>query len=137
MKRQKSSFREGLFTQDAGGAVLLANRCAVCGQIFFPRSDRCFNCHNQDMAAVLLRGTCSLYTFTIVNMPTEHYKPPYAIGWVEFAEGVRVFGQIKGWEKQSLKIGMNMKLVIDTLWQEDDKEIIGYKFKPLSEINKS
>jgi len=84
------------------------------------------------MEALLLRGTCSLYTFTIVNMPTEHYDPPYTIGWVEFPAGVRVFGQIKDWERQPLKIGINMELVIGTLWEEEDKEIIGYKFKPLS-----
>ena len=69
-------------------------------------------------------------------MPTDHYDPPFAIGWVEFPEGVRVFGQIKDWESQVLKIGMNMELVIDTLWEEEDKEIIGYKFRPLSEDDK-
>lgn len=136
MKRQKTPLREGLFTQDVGGAALLASRCNICGQVFFPRRERCLDCPNQDMESVLLRGTCRLYTFTIVNMPTEHYDPPYAIGWVEFPEGVRVFGQIKGWEKQPLKIGMNMELVIDTLWEEEDKEIIGYKFGPLSEDDK-
>ncbi|MFO7773758.1 MAG: OB-fold domain-containing protein [Dehalococcoidia bacterium] len=136
MKRRKAPLREGLFTQDAEGAALLADMCNICGQIFFPIRERCLDCPNQDMEPVLLRGTCRLYTFTIVNMPTEHYDPPYAIGWVEFPEGVRVFGQIEGWERQPLKIGMNMKLVIDTLWQEDDREIIGYKFRPLSEDDK-
>lgn len=132
MKRQKTPLRQELFTQDAEGAALLASRCNICDQVFFPKRQRCLDCPNQDMEPMLLRGTCNLYTFTIVYMPTEHYDPPYAIGWVEFPEGVRVFGQIKDWERQPLKIGMNMELVIDTLWEEEDKEIIGYKFRPLS-----
>jgi uncharacterized OB-fold protein len=28
-------------------------------------------------------------------------------------------------------VGMEMELVIEKLWEEGDKEIIGYKFKPV------
>jgi len=132
MKLSRVPLREGLFTEDAEDGVLLASRCKSCGQVFFPSRRYCFDCFSHDIEPAILRGTSKLYTFTIVHMPTEHYDPPYAIGWVEFPQGVRVFGQIKGWESQPLKIGIGMKLVIDTLWQEEDKEVIGYKFEPLS-----
>ena len=131
MKRDMVSLREGLFTEDADGAALLASRCISCGQVFFPKRGHCLDCFGHDMEQVILGRIGRLYTFTIVHMPTQHYNPPYAIGWVEFPEGVRVFGQIKGWESQPLRIGMEMKLVIDTLWQEEEKEVIGYKFQPL------
>lgn len=136
MKRQKVPLREGLFTHDASGAALLASECKTCGRVFFPRRERCLDCLNQGMETVLLRGMCSLYAFTIVHMPTEHYDAPFAIGWVEFPDGVRVFGQIRHWESHVLKIGMNMELVIDTLWREEDKEILGYKFSPVSDDDK-
>ena len=131
MERERTALREGLFTEDAEGGVLLASRCKSCGQVFFPKSEYCLDCFGQDMEQVILSRTGKLYTFTIVHMPTEHYKPPYAIGWVEFPEGVRVFGQIRGWDKQPLKIGIEMKLVIDTLWEEEEREVTGYKFEPL------
>jgi uncharacterized OB-fold protein len=83
------------------------------------------------MEQLMLRGPCKLYTFTIVHMPAKHYAPPYAVSWVEFPEGVRVFGQIKGWEMQPMKIGMEMRLIIDTLWQDEEKEVIAYKFEPV------
>jgi uncharacterized OB-fold protein len=132
VKRDRVHLREGLFIEDADGGALLASKCKSCGQVFFPKRGRCLHCFNQDMEPVALRGKCKLYTYTIVYMPTLRYKPPYAIGWMEFPQGVKVFGQIKGGEKQPLEIGMEMRLVIDTLWSETEREIIGYKFEPLS-----
>ena len=46
-----------------------------------------------------------LYSFTIVHMPSEHFQPPYAIGWIELPEGIRIFSQIRGWQEHPLKIG--------------------------------
>ena len=132
--KKEVPIREGYFhqaTSPSEESYLIGSRCKSCGQVSFPKREHCLECFGQDMERVILRGNCKLYTFTIVHMPTEHYDPPYAIGWVEFPEGVRVFGQIKGWESQPLKIGMKMKVVIDTLWQEVEKEVIGYKFEPL------
>lgn len=137
--KREVPIREGYFhqaTSPSDESCLLASRCQSCGQVFFPKRKHCLDCFGQDMEEVILSTTGKLYTFTIVHMPTEHYDPPYAIGWVEFPEEVRVFGQIKGWESRPLKIGMNMKVVIDTLWQEEEREVIGYKFEPLFQDDK-
>ena len=131
MERESVPLREGLFTRDTEGGVLLASRCTLCGQVFFPKRGHCLDCLNNSMESVVLSRTGKLYTFTIVYMPTEHYSPPYAIGWVEFPEGVRVFGQIEGWEQQSLRIGMDMQVIIGKLWEEEEQEVIGYKFEPV------
>jgi uncharacterized OB-fold protein len=63
-------------------------------------------------------------------MPSEHFQPPYAIGWIELPEGIRIFSQIRGWQEHSLKIGMEMELAIEKLWDEGEKEVIGYTFRP-------
>ena len=83
------------------------------------------------MEKIDLSRNGKLYSFTIVHMPSEHFTPPYAIGWVELPEGIRVFSQIRYWQEYPLQIGMDMELVIDTLWQEETKEIKGYKFQPI------
>jgi 3-hydroxybutyryl-CoA dehydrogenase len=124
-------FVEGMFTE-ADGGVLLANKCKDCGKVFFPKRHVCAGCGASDMDEVLLRDGAKLYTYTTVQMPIHKYKPPFTLGWVEFPEGVRVMSQIKDWDKQPLKIGMEMKLVIDTLWEEETKEVIGYKFQPVA-----
>lgn len=69
---------------------------------------------------------------TIVRMPVAKYKPPLALAWIELPEGVRVFTQLKNWENVTLKIGMPMKVVLDTLWVEETKEVYGYKFAPVT-----
>jgi len=130
MSKARVPIREGLFTEGKKGGLLLAIKCKSCGQMFFPPRKRCLDCFGQDMEEVALSNTGKLYTFTIVHMPAHKYKPPFALGWVEFPEGVRVFGQIKGWESYPLKIGMKMKAVVDTLWEEEEKEVYGYKFEP-------
>jgi uncharacterized OB-fold protein len=132
MSKARVPIREGLFTEGKKGGLLLATKCKSCGQMFFPPRKSCLDCFGQDMGEVALSSTGKLYTFTIVHMPAHKYKPPFALGWVEFPEGVRVFGQIKGWESYPLKIGMKMKVVVDTLWEEEEKEFYGYKFEPVT-----
>jgi len=72
-----------------------------------------------------------LYSYTIAHMPSTHFQPPYAIGFVDLPEGVRVFAPLKMTEAKPFKVGMDMEVVIEKLWQEDDKQVIGYKFKPV------
>jgi uncharacterized OB-fold protein len=73
-----------------------------------------------------------LFTYTKVDIPSKNFKPPYAIGYIDLPEGIRIFSQIKDWEKYDLKVGMEMELVIDTLWEDNEgTKIIGYKFRPM------
>jgi uncharacterized OB-fold protein len=46
-------------------------------------------------------------------------------------EGVRIFAPLVISDEKSIQIGMEMEVIIDTLWQEGDNEVIGYKFKPV------
>jgi len=131
MNKERIPFAEGLFIEDADGGALLASRCRSCGKAFFPRRANCPGCFGTDMEDMTLRNTAKLYTFTISRMPAFKYEAPFALGWVEFPEGVRVVAQIKGWENKPLKIGMDMKLIIDKLWGEEEREVIGYKFEPV------
>ena len=126
---ERVPFEEGLFLEADGGA-LLASKCKSCGIVFFPKRKVCIECSDQDMEEIHLKDGAKLYTYTNVQMPAHKYKPPFSIAWVEFPENVRVMSQVKGGEQQDLKIGMDMKLIIDTLWKEEGKEVIGYKFEP-------
>jgi uncharacterized OB-fold protein len=122
--------REGLFENVEGGR-LLGSRCKSCGKIYFPKAQFCFNCFNNDMEEVGLSRRGKLYAYTIGRMASTHFQPPYAIGLVDLPEGVRVFAPLKTTEGKSYRIGMDMEVVIEELWQEDNRKIIGYKFKPV------
>ena len=123
--------REGTFIEDDDGGRLLGNKCKSCGQFFFPKARFCFTCFNKDMEEAVLSRRGSLYSYTIAHMPSTHLQPPYAIGFVDLPEGVRVFAPLKMMDDKPFKVGMDMEVVIERLWQEDDKQVIGYKFKPV------
>jgi uncharacterized OB-fold protein len=121
---------EGLF-ENAEGGRLLGNRCGSCGKIYFPKAQFCFNCFDKDMEEVGLSRRGKLYAYTIGRMASTHFQPPYVIGLVDLPEGVRVFAPLKMTEDKTYRIGMEMEVVIEELWQEDNRQIIGYKFKPV------
>ncbi len=122
--------REGLFENAEGGRIL-GNRCKSCGKIYFPKAQFCFNCFDKDMVEVGLSRRGKLYAYTIGRMASTHFQPPYAVGLVDLPEGVRVFAPLKMTEDETYRIGMEMEVVIEELWREDDRQIIGYKFKPV------
>lgn len=127
----KVPIREGAFTETPAGGILLGNKCKSCGQIFFPKAVFCLACLNEDMEEVQLSQRGKLYSYTIGHMPSMHFQPPYAIGYVVLPEGIRIFAPLEIVEGKPFQIDMEMEVVIDKLWQEDDTEVIGYKFRPV------
>jgi len=125
-------FREGLFEEVNGKQTLFGSKCQSCGQIFFPATSVCLNCISPSVQSIHLSHDGKLYTYSTVYMASEHFQPPYTVGWIELPEGIRIFSQIRGWQEQPLKIGMDMRMSIEKLWQDGDKEVIGYVFRPSS-----
>jgi len=128
--KTKVPFKDGLFEVGASGGSLIGSRCRQCGQILFPRRDTCLNCRGDDTENIGLAPKGKLYSYTIVYMPSEHFPSPYAVGWIEMEQGLRVFSQLRGWQDTALKTNMDMDLSIETLWEEEDREMIGYVFRP-------
>jgi uncharacterized OB-fold protein len=123
--------KEGTFLESPEGGILLANKCKQCGQIFFPKAVFCLSCLNEEMEEVKLSRKGKLYTYTIVRMPSMHFEPPYAIGYVTMPEGTKIFSPLIMSDDKPFKIGMDMEVVIEKLWQENENEVIGYRFKPV------
>lgn len=123
--------KEGTFLESPEGGVLLANKCKACRQVFFPKAAFCLTCSNQEMEELQLSRRGTLYTYTIVRMPSMHFEPPYAIGYVTMPEGINIFAPLIMSDDKPFIIGMDVEVVIEKLWQETDNDIIGYKFKPV------
>jgi uncharacterized OB-fold protein len=83
----------------------------------------------------LLGPKGKLYSFTNVNHAVpEGYKGPipYGVGIVEFPEGVRIVSYLTEGNPEKLKVGMDMLLVVEKLFEDGEgNEIIGFKFKPV------
>ena len=126
----KIAMREGLLTGEIEGK-LVGLRCKACGHILPPLTMVCTNCYKEDLEKVALSERGTLYSYTIVYQPHERFETPYAVGYVDLPEGLRLFSHLKMKEGKPLKVGMDVKLVTEKLWEENGNEIIGPKFQPL------
>lgn len=128
---EKILVKEGIFTEGQDGVTLAANRCKSCGRIYFPKSENCLNCLGYEMTDISLGKRGRLVSYTTPGMPSTHFKPPYAVGFVEMPEGLRVFAPLDIVTDKPFKIGMEMEVHAETLWTEGEKEYVGYWFLPL------
>ena len=79
----------------AGDCVeLLAARCTACGTRHLPKPVCCAACHGREFAWEALSATGSLYAYTVIHAAPPGYAQPYAVAYVDFPEGVRVFGHL-------------------------------------------
>ncbi len=132
---------EGAFTWPSTEPRFIASRCKQCGTVSFPKSSVCRNpkCMKKtDVEESLLtrRGKLLSYTLICYTPPPPFVAPqpfvPFPIGEVAFPEGIAIIGQLVGKKYEDLKIGMEVEMVVDKLF-EDEKgdEVVGWKFRPI------
>ena len=132
---------EGWFTMDEAAPRLLGTRCKKCGTYFFPREQTfCRNpgCTGSEFEEVKLSDHGKLWSFTnnCYQPPAPYVSPepfqPYAVAAVELAsEKMVVLGQVaEGFNVGDLRAGMEMKLVLETLFEDGDSRHIVWKWKP-------
>jgi uncharacterized OB-fold protein len=134
---------EGWFTLDDAAPALLGSRCKACGTYFFPRESAfCRNprCAGDAFEEVPLSTRGKLWSFTDNRYPPP--KPymasdpfePYAVAAVELErEKMVVLGQVaRGVGTDQLEAGLEMELVLDTLYEDDANEYLIWKWRPAS-----
>lgn len=129
------SFRPGeLEVHSDGSGNLLGSRCESCGAHFFPVREVCSGCLGADLSKVEFSRDGILYTFSIVRQSTPAFDVPYALGYVDFPEGVRIMGQIGGCEFDEITIGMKLALALEPFGEDDEgNQLTGYQFRPLED----
>jgi uncharacterized OB-fold protein len=133
---------EGWFTLEQPPA-LLGSRCESCGTYAFPKE--AFFCRNPEcdsttFAEVPLSRRGVIWSYTDARyQPPPPYVPadpyePFAIAAVELAdEKMVVMGQVvAGVAVGDLKIGMEVEMVVDTLYEDDDNEYLVWKWRPIN-----
>jgi uncharacterized OB-fold protein len=133
---------ENWFTMDAQ-PQLLGLRDPATGSTFFPKDVAISAAPGRAGAAleeVPLSRTGRLWSYT-----TNHYQPPdpyvspdpfvpYTVAAVELAkERMVVLGQLApGVDPATLELGMEMELVLDTLFEDEQAEHVIWKWRPLA-----
>ena len=132
---------QGWFEADSKEPHLLGSRCTSCGSYFFPKESfycKNPNCQGSDFEEVPLSRTGKLWSFTnnCYKPPPPYVSPdpfvPYTIAAVELsAEKIVVLGQVvPGVDVGDLKVGMDMEMVVDKLFEDEENEFAVWKWKP-------
>ena len=134
---------EGWFTQDARAPHLIGTRCTACGTYFFPKETTF--CRNPDCASSQLeevqlsrRGRLWSYTNNCYAPPPPFVASdpfqPYAVAAVELEkERMVILGQVEaGAGVAELEVGMEMELTLGTLYENAQREVVIWKWRPLA-----
>ena len=120
---------------DEGGAVRLhGSKCAHCGAVAFPPHPSCPACGAESgQDAVRLSPVGTLYTFSEIHIAPKGFATPYAVGYVDLPEGVRLFGQIEA-KAAELKLGQQVAVTLGPVRADaSGRMVVSYKFKGLAE----
>ena len=129
----------GLFAGSLESPRLRGSRCGACGETTFPAQRGCPSCTAQGCDEVELSPRGTLYTWTIQRFPppvpyagdTENFVP-YAVGYIELPEGVRVESRLTESDASRLAIGMQMELAIEPFAVDDEgREVVTFAFAPV------
>ncbi|MEV0090610.1 bifunctional MaoC family dehydratase N-terminal/OB-fold nucleic acid binding domain-containing protein [Streptomyces sp. NPDC050738] len=108
VNRDNAGFWEGVSEHR-----LLIQRCAGsgCGTLRFPWLPGCNACGSQEWEAVEASGAGTVYSYVVMHHPPfPAFDPPYAVGLIELAEGVRMVSNVVGVEADKVRIGMPVQL---------------------------
>jgi len=132
---------EGLFTWPADDPQLIGSKCANCGLITFPTQQSCPRCASTSMDDMLLsrRGTLWAWTTQGFAPPPPYTGPtgadfePFAVGFVELPDEVRVESRLTECDTDTLTNGMAMELAVVPFRTDDDgNEVVTFAFRPVA-----
>jgi hypothetical protein len=134
---------EGWFTTDGDAPALLGSRCQACGTYAFPRET--FFCRNPgcdgtafDEVSLSRRGKVWSYTDARYTPPPPYVAAdpyvPFCIAAVELSEEkMVVMGQVvPEVTVGDLRVGTEVELVVDVLYEDDDHEYLVWKWRPVT-----
>jgi len=143
MSKEKVPAIEGWFSMDEANPHLVGSKCVQCKTYYFPKESRyCKNpaCDSDQFEEVALstRGKIWSYTNNCYPPPAPYVVTtdpfePVALAAVELEkEGMIVLGELaKGVTVEDVKVGQEVQLILQTLFEDDEKIHIVWKWKPV------
>ncbi|AJF66251.1 bifunctional MaoC family dehydratase N-terminal/OB-fold nucleic acid binding domain-containing protein [Streptomyces vietnamensis] len=106
VNRDNAGFWEGV-----AGHRLLIQRCGECASLRFPWLPGCAECGSREWDTVEASGEGTVYSYVVMHHPAfPAFDPPYAVGLIELAEGVRMISNVVGVPYDKVRIGMPVRL---------------------------
>ena len=106
VNRDNAGFWEGVAAHR-----LLIQRCGDCAALRFPWLPGCADCGSPEWDTVEASGSGTVYSYVVMHHPSfPAFDPPYAVGLIELAEGVRMISNVVGVPYDKVRIGMPVRL---------------------------
>ncbi|WP_241740951.1 bifunctional MaoC family dehydratase N-terminal/OB-fold nucleic acid binding domain-containing protein [Streptomyces sp. L2] len=106
VNRDNAGFWDGV----AAGRLLI-QRCTACGTLRHPWLPGCNACGGPDWDTVEASGEGTVYSYVVMHHPPfPAFDPPYAVGLIELAEGVRMVSNVVGVPYDKVRVGMPVRL---------------------------
>ncbi|MFF3373376.1 bifunctional MaoC family dehydratase N-terminal/OB-fold nucleic acid binding domain-containing protein [Streptomyces sp. NPDC002680] len=106
VNRDNAGFWDGV-----GRRQLLIQRCLECRTLRFPWLPGCNACGSGDWDTVEASGDGTVFSYVVMHHPPfPAFDPPYAVGLIELAEGVRIISNVIGVPYDKVRIGMPVRL---------------------------
>ncbi|MFF6885102.1 bifunctional MaoC family dehydratase N-terminal/OB-fold nucleic acid binding domain-containing protein [Streptomyces sp. NPDC012421] len=106
INRDNAGFWEGVAAHR-----LLIQRCTGCGTLRFPWLPGCNDCGAPEWETVEASGDGTVFSYVVMHHPPfPAFDPPYAVGLIELAEGVRMISDVVGVPYDKVRIGMPVRL---------------------------
>lgn len=108
------------FWQGLKAGQLLIQRCKGCGVLRHPPGPACTECHSLEWDTVASTGRGSLFSFVVMHQPKHPaFDYPLPVGLIELEEGTRLVAPIKCTDTTTLRTGMRMEAIIESIEGED------------------
>jgi uncharacterized OB-fold protein len=129
MAKKRVPAIEGWLTMDEQNPQLLGYLDEQSGTYFFPKDVEISHAPgyaDAEFKEVALSNRGKLWSYT-----TNHYEP-YTVAAVELnQERMVVLGQLAdGYSPDDIEVGMEMELVLGTLYEDEEHEYMIWKWKP-------
>nr|WSY53509.1 OB-fold domain-containing protein [Streptomyces sp. NBC_00886] len=99
---------------------LLIQRCTHCGTLRHPWLPGCNACGGLDWDTVEASGEGTVYSYVVMHHPSfPAFDPPYAVGLIELAEGVRIVSNVVGMPYDKVRVGLPVRLEFQRYDDED------------------
>ncbi|MGW7068116.1 bifunctional MaoC family dehydratase N-terminal/OB-fold nucleic acid binding domain-containing protein [Streptomyces sp. NPDC054855] len=106
INRDNAGFWEGVARHQ-----LLIQRCGGCRTLRFPWLPGCNACGSLVWDTVEASGEGTVYSYVVMHHPPfPAFDPPYAVGLIELAEGVRMVSNVVGVPSDKVRIGQPVRL---------------------------
>lgn len=98
------------FWQGVAEHRLLIQRCTGCGALRHPWLPGCNACGCLEWDTVEASGEGTVYSYVVMHHPPfPAFEPPFAVGLVELAEGVRMVSNVVGVPYDKVRIGLPVR----------------------------